>query len=273
MTGHSVARDATACRICAEMSNAFGQARVLSRHDVRYYRCNHCGFVQTEEPYWLADAYSSAITDSDIGLVGRSISFSRMVRNLIYLFLNRNGRFLDFGAGYGLFVRMMRDYGLDFRWSDEKCENRFAKGFEGNLDGGDRYDLVTAIEVFEHLVDPMPAFARILTSSDALFFTTVLVPEPPPSVGTWWYYGLEHGQHISLFSARSLAYVAQKFDLHLQSDGVFIHLLTRNRVSPRALPAVKSAVFGVILNPILDRVAAKRSFLNRDFAHLTGHKL
>lgn len=263
----------TACRICRSPAAAFARATLLGRHAVQYYRCAGCGFVQTEEPYWLAEAYSTAITKSDVGLVGRSVSFSRIVRNLVYLFLDRNGRFLDFGAGYGLFVRMMRDFGLDFRWFDDSCENLFAEGFEGGVDAGEHYDLVTAIEVFEHLVDPMPYVARMVRAADGVFFTTVLLPDPPSPPGSWWYYGLEHGQHVSLFSASSLVHIAREFGLHLQSDGVFIHLMTRRRLPARALRIAKSQAIGIILNPILERIAARRSLLNRDFEAITGQML
>jgi hypothetical protein len=46
--------------------------RVLNKYDVKYYRCMDTGFIQTEEPYWLADAYSSAITKLDVGMVFRN---------------------------------------------------------------------------------------------------------------------------------------------------------------------------------------------------------
>lgn len=262
------------CRICRKPAASFASATLLGKHAVQYYRCGECGFVQTEKPYWLAEAYSEAITRSDIGLVGRSVSFSRIIRNLVYLFMDRDGRFLDYGAGYGLFVRMMRDFGLDFRWFDDSCENLFAKGFEGRLEETDQhYSLVTAIEVFEHMVDPIPNVARMVRASEGLFFTTVLIPEPPPTPGSWWYYGLEHGQHVSLFSARAIAYIAREFGLHLQSDGVFIHLMTRRPLPAGALRIVKSQALGTILNPILDRVATRRSLLNRDFEAITGQTL
>ncbi len=37
---------------------------------------------------------------------------------------------MDFGAGHGVFVRMMRDKGFDFFWNDIYCKNLYAKDFE-----------------------------------------------------------------------------------------------------------------------------------------------
>ena len=36
---------------------------VLRKHDIAYHRRDECDFIQTEEPYWLDEAYSSAISD------------------------------------------------------------------------------------------------------------------------------------------------------------------------------------------------------------------
>jgi hypothetical protein len=39
-------------------------------------------------------------------------------------------------------------------------------------------------------------------------FSTLLVPEPAPKLEDWWYYGLEHGQHIAFYTRKSLAVLA-----------------------------------------------------------------
>ena len=57
------------CKICGSEASSFDSARILRKYDVDYFECPYCGFIQTEEPYWLTEAYSSAITSSDIGLV------------------------------------------------------------------------------------------------------------------------------------------------------------------------------------------------------------
>jgi 2-polyprenyl-3-methyl-5-hydroxy-6-metoxy-1,4-benzoquinol methylase len=138
------------CKICASSSTFFANAKLLNKYDVDYFKCTDCGFVQTEDPYWLAEAYSEAIAGSDIGLVTRNMNLSACAQLLIEQYFNSDGKFLDYGGGYGLFVRLMRDAGFNFYWSDKFCKNLFAQGFEDN--GKSEYELVTAFELLEHLV-------------------------------------------------------------------------------------------------------------------------
>lgn len=63
------------CKICNNLIENFDKAKVLNKYDVQYYRCPNCGFISTEEPYWLDEAYSSAIACTDIGLIMRNMLF------------------------------------------------------------------------------------------------------------------------------------------------------------------------------------------------------
>ena len=49
------------CKICKSLSNLLGELPILSKHRVQFFRCTGCGFIQTEEPHWLEEAYSQAI--------------------------------------------------------------------------------------------------------------------------------------------------------------------------------------------------------------------
>lgn len=44
------------CRVCGAEAENFDQAKVLGKYDVSYYVCKECGFVETEEPYWLEES-------------------------------------------------------------------------------------------------------------------------------------------------------------------------------------------------------------------------
>ena len=218
------------CRICAATTAPLGTERVLEEHNVSYFLCPRCGFVQTEDPYWLDEAYSDAITKTDIGLVGRNLSLAEQTKLLILAYFNDRGKFLDYGGGYGMFVRLMRDAGFHFYLYDQYCENLFAKGFSVEGQGNAEYELVTAFEVFEHLVHPMADIGRMLQFAPNLFFTTTLIASPPPPLDQWWYYGLEHGQHVSLYSQQTLSYIAEHFGLHLLTNNQSLHLLTARRL-------------------------------------------
>jgi hypothetical protein len=217
------------CKICFSTVPFFSSATILKKYTVTYFRCPACGFVQTEEPYWLDEAYAKAITGSDIGLVQRNLQLARMVKVIISLFFDTRGRFIDYAGGYGLFVRLMRDSGFDFRWHDKYCENLFAKGFESQP-GERAFELVTAFEVFEHLADPLEEISRMCSCAESILFTTLILPEPAPKPEEWWYYGPEHGQHISLYSRKSLAAIASKLGMNFYTNGKSMHLFTRKRI-------------------------------------------
>ena len=58
------------CNICnTDMSFIFNK-NILNKYNVRYFYCPKCGYLTTEEPFWLKEAYSNAIAITDIGLRG-----------------------------------------------------------------------------------------------------------------------------------------------------------------------------------------------------------
>ena len=261
------------CHICSQATYPFAQEILLEKYAVQYFQCTACGFVQTEAPYWLEDAYSDAINDSDIGMISRNSLLSKLVRAIILAFFDSNKIFLDYGGGYGIFVRMMRDYGFNFYLFDKFCENIFAKGFSIDTGINDQYELITAFEVFEHLINPIGDIEHILKHSKSILFSTTLLPESNPKPGEWWYYGTEHGQHISLYSRRSLLVIAERFDLNLYSDGCFLHLLTNKKISSLAFKVVSSYKVASVIGSLLSRRSSQRSLLLEDYHRVTGKRL
>ncbi len=218
------------CKVCESDSNHLAQGKVMGKYDVDYFQCSNCGFVQTEEPYWLDEAYSQPIASSDVGLTFRNLSFSQFTQNLLFNFFNHQARFLDYGGGYGLFVRLMRDAGFDFYWLDKFCQNIFAQGFEIDAATNNQFELVTAFEVFEHLVHPIYELEELLKKSRNILLSTELLPESNPKPNEWWYYVLHEGQHVSLYTAKSLSILAAKFNLNFYSNGSSLHLLTEKQL-------------------------------------------
>ncbi len=218
------------CKVCQSLSLPFASAKILNgKYNIQYFQCQNCGFIQTEEPYWLGDAYSQAIAPSDEGLIFRNLMLAQITNNIISNFFNSEASFLDFGGGYGLLVRLMRDIRYNFFWEDKYCQNLFAQGFETR---GDRsYQLLTAFEVFEHLVNPLEEIEELLKYSQNILFSTELIPANNPKPDQWWYYALNEGQHISLYSLKSLSILAKKFGLNLYTNHSSIHLLTEKKIS------------------------------------------
>ena len=203
-------------------------AKVLSKYDVHFFQCDDTGFIQTETPYWLDEAYSSAITKMDVGLVQRNLDMAELLYPLILKHFNHNASFLDYAGGYGLLTRLLRYKGLDFYNTDKYCENLFAEFNDLKyVDENKRYELITAFEVFEHLQSPIEEIEKMMRSSDNLLFSTVIIPKIIPRPEEWWYFSLETGQHIAFYTITSLEYLAKKFNKYFYTNGKTVHLFTK----------------------------------------------
>jgi hypothetical protein len=202
---------------------------------------------------WLEEAYATPINLMDTGCVARTWELARVAAAVIGTVLRTDGPFLDFGGGYGLFVRHMRDLGFDFRWLDGYCKNLLAAGFKADPAHDGRYGLITSFEVFEHLADPWRQFEQLLQWSDALLFSTELIPEGLGSLADWHFAGLEHGQHVSFFSQQSLLLVAKRLGVNVVSNGRSLHLLSRKRVSPAWFRFVVRRKVSWVLQPLRQR--------------------
>lgn len=257
------------CRICSASSESFATAKILTRYDIEYFQCPVCGFVQTEEPFWLNEAYAEAINRSDVGMVSRNIMLAKISQVVISLFFDRDARYIDYGGGYGLFVRLLRDAGFDFYYYDKHCSNLFAKTFEADDSGKGPFELLTAFEVFEHLINPHEEIEKMLDYSKNILFNTLLVPRNTPHPDAWWYYGLDHGQHISFFTLQSLTEVAKKHRLNLYSNGTWLHLLTPKCISSALFHAVSRYKIARMCSIMLPR----KSLLQHDYKQITGKDL
>lgn len=216
------------CHVCREKTHKIFCAKVLNKYSVTYYQCSYCRFIQTEEPYWLKEAYSNAIASLDVGLVGRNLHMADVTELIIRKTFDPLGRFLDYAGGYGLLVRLMRDKGFDFYRQDPFCENLFAKYLDlKDLPSGQRFELLTAFEVFEHLENPLVEIEVMFSYSDSILFSTELQPNDNiRSPEDWHYFVPETGQHLSFYSLAALRYIADHFKGYFYSNDTNIHLLT-----------------------------------------------
>lgn len=241
------------CHLCDGPVELFCCETVLGRHPATYERCGRCGFVQASNPDWLAEAYLTPINPMDTGCVARTWHFSRATAAVIGTVLRADGPFLDYGGGYGLFVRHMRDQGFDFRWMDGYCRNLLAAGFEADPTSDRRYGLITAFEVFEHLTDPWQKFEELFRWSDAVLFSTELMSPNLSRLAGWHFAGLEHGQHVAFFTPQSLRFVAGRLGVHLASNGHSLHLLSRRRVSPAWFRLLSNRRIAALTQPLWRR--------------------
>jgi hypothetical protein len=220
----------TKCFCCSGNLVNWGTATVLNKHKAIYLKCEKCGYIKPENPHWLAEAYSSAITTSDTGLLSRNLDLLIRLLPLFKVLYPKGGKFLDYGAGYGVFPRLMRDRGYEFYSYDTYCKNIFSGDLVvDKLE--QRFEAVTAFEVFEHWLNPIEEFDKIAKVADTIIFSTCLLPDSVKATADWWYFGLEHGQHVSLYTPKALAALGAKYGMKLESRGNYLHILTRKPIS------------------------------------------
>lgn len=218
------------CRICNQKTNKNFNQLVLSKYQVDYYFCESCKFIQTEDPYWLDESYKNPIAAIDTGIIKRNILFTKRASAILYFLFDKNKQYLDYGGGYGIFVRMMRDIGFDFYWEDKFAKNIISEGFNFS-ENIKEIELLTSFECFEHFVNPVEEISKLLNKSDNILFSTQLFQHHPPKPEQWWYYNFEAGQHISLYSKESLKNIADQFNLNLCTDNKGFHLYSKKKIN------------------------------------------
>lgn len=215
------------CNICDFATSIAFTEKVLNKYSVKYYQCERCGFIQTEDSFWLDEAYESPITSLDIGLLSRNVSLSSILAPIIDSNFNHRGKFLDYAGGYGILTRLMRDNGYDYYHIDKYCQNIFAKDFELKDSSSSEFELITAFEFFEHIHNPTKEIVSLLELSDKILFSTELIPTINNlNSKNWDYIAPETGQHISFYTTKSLLELAKKLNLHYYNSGN-LHLLSK----------------------------------------------
>ncbi|KAB8039449.1 methyltransferase domain-containing protein [Silvanigrella paludirubra] len=220
------------CKICFENASFFTTENIMpQKFKAHYYLCHNCEYLFIDKPNWLEISYSEAITDSDIGLVNRNARLSVITYAIIRLFFKQEKQFLDYAGGYGLFVRKMRNLGLNFFWQDKYAKNLFAKTFSAEENNIKNYGLITAFEVMEHLEDPIKELEKLFNLSNNILISTELLPEHKPKPNEWHYFALEHGQHIGFFSRKTMEFIAHKYGFNYYTNESDIHLFTKKKIS------------------------------------------
>jgi hypothetical protein len=266
------------CRICSSDTSPAFTHQVLDKYDCRYYFCDNCGGLQTEEPHWLDEAYASPVAAADTTMLWRNLYLSRAISVLLYFLFDHRGRFLDAAGGYGVFTRLMRDIGFDYYWYDKYSPNLTAQGFDADAGPGAPYTAVTAFEVMEHLTDPIGFVAELLesTGTDTIIFTTELFDGGPPPPDEWMYYAFATGQHITFYQRRTLELIGKRFGMQFHTSktrwwflgGMGLHIWTRKKINPLAWRLLASPRVTNLLQGLPRRSLETRMWTDADlFLH------
>jgi SAM-dependent methyltransferase len=211
-------------RACCEKEGTF---LTLSGTAVYYYICKNCKFVfapdlcKQPKQFFQTEIYNKdyIVVDPDFEEV-RALSNSQTLHYQILQY-NKHLKHLDYGAGNALMTKLLKQYNYNSK-SYEPMETDIDVSTLG------RFDLITAIEVFEHVPDVnelMKNLTKLLKYDGIVLFGTLLSDNyiEPFKRLTWWYAAPRNG-HISLFSKKSLQILSSRYNLKFESFSEGSHI-------------------------------------------------
>jgi hypothetical protein len=194
------------CRLCHGKLLSLFNLKVLGKHHVHYYKCVNCLSMQTEQPYWLEEAYSdSNLSNTDTGAVQRTLHNLAACYGLVRLFKVQN--VIDVGGSDGLLCRMLRDYDINCYVKDKYATPTYAQGFVE--EDFKIPDLVISFEVLEHFSNPYEDLDALFSyNPKIILLSTVIYANQRED---WGYLSPESGQHVFFYSQHAFEMIAKKY--------------------------------------------------------------
>ena len=226
------------CKICgSEATFAFDRAWSGYHHKFPYYRCTNpqCNFLFTDYLDNWSNEQISALYDGHICAGGKERAHLPLDKvNLAKVLLPTANKILDVGCGEGLGVSTLRKAGFEAYGYDvvppKVCQKYITTGTRESITG--TYDVITAIEVLEHLADPIEACCWIAShvKEGGIFAFSTYTFDPKKHDANWWY--LDLIGHISLHTRSSLRLLAESIGFRVVTDVFATHVWIRGDSVP-----------------------------------------
>lgn len=210
------------CRLCGGKLDPQFRLLLLGQYDVGYFRCESCGSLQTERPYWLEQAYrANNLSHLDTGAAQRNLhnlAACWSIAKLLHLV-----NVLDVGGGDGLLCRLLRDYELNCFVRDKYASPTYAQGFE--VPDFAQPDMIVAFEVMEHYAEPRKDLQELFAERPKAVLASTGIFDAQGS--DWWYLAPDSGQHVFFYSKSALQLIARTHDYELVMSSGYLLFLRR----------------------------------------------
>lgn len=194
------------CKICKSGTDIVHDAQ----YGIDYYACPACEFLFMDDAHLLSqdeerDQYAKHENTPD------NEGYVRMFREFLDVVTPHHPSIqsaLDFGCGPGpVLAGLLEEQGFDV----DVYDPFFAPN--GNYHRK-KFDLITATEVFEHLVEPIKTFSHLadrLNPGGILALMTLFHPNDSVTFQDWWY--RRDPTHIAFYRPGTFELMAEQSDL------------------------------------------------------------
>ena len=253
------------CRLCDGTAN-FEFARQAADGDViDYFICTNCGSLETEDPYWLTSYHPSGegdLLNLDTYAAERTLR-SRVSIYLIWRLVGfhmQREKLLDWGGGVGLLVRLLRDIGIDAHLYDKYASNHYASGFSMSM--MEKYDMVTAFEVLEHLIKPSKELADLFDLQPTVVVASTMLFNGQGA--DWSYLGPAKSEHVFFYSERALRLIGNRFGYSVEILKTNIIIFYKNPISRFRIRIAAALTSRNYLSGVLFAVIRHKSYCDAD---------
>lgn len=223
------------CPVCSKAAPMFvknGTGRI-------FFQCPACGYIFADpeeerlgnerEREFFKDQWERSPTGGNPGCYPTLLSLAQSsgIPSL---------KVLDFGCGDGGLLRFLRGNGIPAYGVDRvPVENDMRPFVFRDLSGLPemKFDIITSVEVFEHLPNPgatLEALLERLSPEGFLFLTTALTNRSMAHIKyfPFWIYQKDR-THIGFFAERTMKFLAHENGLELQVFGYGDFILDRSK--------------------------------------------
>jgi hypothetical protein len=252
------------CVVCNKTTEPLFDVQILRKYQKTLQVCNGCGCSFFPKPDWLDEAYSKAISDLDTGLLERAVDISNVLTPFLFFSKFRRDKIRDFGGGIGVLARMMRDRGFRMSSHDPLAETVFSLPPEETADA----QVITMVEVLEHLTEPMTSIRELSSQSSLIFISTLAVPKGGIE-SNWWYLLPDTGQHIFFPSTDSFELIAKQIGWKYCGNGKNLHVLSADRLNVFQRLVIKNQMFSWMLGYLMYPLLRSRGLGQSDMDQIT----